>query len=501
MSCSNSNESNEINKDNIVSKIDQAFFEAEVYDNDKALISVLFFIENNKVNIKDSCVLSKISHLKALKSNALNEHIKLLKYVNRGILIAENCDDNVVKIALNNLLGIFYFRNKNFPFAIKYYNKAIFYGEKSANKSFLIDTYFNLSSLYANLNDWDEVIINAQKGIAAIEKSNSKESRLKYFYTFLAKAYTNLNKHKLSEINLINATKIAEKLKEKTNDKQDYIKAYREIYLTYAELSKNQKEYDLAYKFMKASDSLLELKSKIQQDRNKIIFDTEKALEKELFESKEKLIFNYTIITVGSILFLLIGIFFIYKNYKFSKRLRNVLNEKEELNAKLKYNFKELKETHKSLVSKNEEINSLLKFNKQTLFTKTLKISNYKDAVNNVIKHINKLTENNASIKSAKMHSITRSLQQIISEEDVWVDFKLQFEKNKPNFFKRLLEKSPNLSINELKHCAFVAVNLKSKEVANIINLSPRSVETTRYRIKKKLKLKDQTLQEFLDDL
>ena len=56
----------------------------------------------------------------------------------------------------------------------------------------------------------------------------------------------------------------------------------------------------------------------------------------------------------------------------------------------------------------------------------------------------------------------------------------------------------PKLSISEQKHCAYVAVNLKSKEVATILNLSPRSVETTRYRIKKKLNLKEKSLVEFL---
>ncbi|MCI2227810.1 LuxR C-terminal-related transcriptional regulator [Polaribacter sp. MSW13] len=498
--CSHKNSINEITIGNLEEKIDEAFLDSEIYDKTETLIPVLFFIDRNNIIIKDSCVLSKVYHLKAIRNYTLSETDNLLENTKQGIIIAEKCDKYVVKTALNNLLGIFFRGKKDYRSAINYYNKAIFYGEKNNDKQFVVDTYFSLCQVHANKKDWNDVLINAEKGIAAIEKSNSKLSRLKYFHTFLAQAYTNLEEYNLAKIHLSNAIDLTEKSR-KRNVPDDILKSYRAIYIIYAELNKKQNNFDLAYQFMKSSDSLLVLKNQIEKEKNSIFLNTESSLEKELFNTNNKVIFNHKIIIIGSILFLLISFFFIFKSHQFSNKLKKTLSEKKELNTKLLSNFDALEETNNGLIAKNEEIASLLKFNEQTLLTKTLKISNYKDAVNNVIKNINKLIEQKENIKSVKMHSVNRSLQQIISEEDFWIDFKIQFKKNRPEFFDKLLERLPTLTVTEQKHCAYIAVNLKSKEVANILNLSPRSVETTRYRIKKKLKIENETLQEFLSKL
>ncbi len=500
VNCSNQNSNKKITTNTLEEKINQAFLDSELEDKTSTLLPVLFFIDNNSITFNDPCILSKVYHLRALKHYTLNEGDSLVKNAKKGVLFAEKCNTYEVKTALNNLLGIFYSNKKDSLLAIDSYNKALFYGEKNKDKTFVVDTYFSLCRLHANLKDWTKVIANAKKGIAAIEKSNYKQTRLKYFHTFLAEAYVNLGDYQLAEINLSKAIKITKKLKGKEKQ-EDLIKSYRAIYLIYAELNKKQKKYDLAYQFMKSSDSLLLLKIKYQNEKNNVFLDTENALENELLKSNKRIIYNHRIITVGSILFLLISFYFIRRSYQFSNKLKISLEEKEALNDQLLCNFAKLEDTNNGLISKNEEIKSLLKFNEDTLLTKTLKISNYKDAVNNVIKKITTLIEEKESIKSVKMHSINRSLQEIISEEDFWEDFKIQFTKNRPYFFERLLKKSPNLSITEQKHCAYIAVNLKSKEVATILSLSPRSVETTRYRIKKKLELENETLQEFLSKL
>lgn len=58
------------------------------------------------------------------------------------------------------------------------------------------------------------------------------------------------------------------------------------------------------------------------------------------------------------------------------------------------------------------------------------------------------------------------------------------------------------LSQNDLKHCAYIKVKLTSKEIARIMNISPKSVQMIRYRLKKKMNLgKDDDLYEFIRGL
>ncbi|SDS14437.1 regulatory protein, luxR family [Polaribacter sp. KT25b] len=501
--CSNKTDSLEININNLEEKIDQAFLDSELHDNTQPLIPVLFFIDNHKVNFTDPCILSKINHLRALKKYTLSKSEDFLGNLKKGVDEAEFCNDYAVKTALNNLLGIFYHgKNKN-SLSVEYYNKAVYFGELNKDKTFVVDTYFSLCRLYTEENDWKRVLINAEKGIIAIGKSKSKLPRLKYFHIFLAEANINLSKFKLAEANLLIASKLTNKLADTLTtikEEEDFLKSSRQISLTNAKLNRKQKNFDLAYKYLKASDSLLILNNLSQNELNRAFLSTESELEDKLLKSNKAVIFNQKLILVGSILFLLICFYLIFKSNQFSNKLKFALKEKDKLNEKLHNNYDKLEEVHSGLIAKNAEINTLLKYNEQTLFTKTLKISNYKDAVNNVVKNIDKLIENKETIESVKMHSVNRSLQQVISEEEIWEDFKIEFEKNRPDFFEKLITKCESLSITEQKHCAYVAVNLKSKEVASILNLSPRSVETTRYRIKKKLEL-EESLQGFLNGL
>jgi len=70
-----------------------------------------------------------------------------------------------------------------------------------------------------------------------------------------------------------------------------------------------------------------------------------------------------------------------------------------------------------------------------------------------------------------------------------WEGFKIQFQKVHPEFFNLLLKVQANLTQNELRMCAYIKMNMTTKEIANILNISDRSIQTSRYRLKKKLNL------------
>jgi len=499
-SCTNSYKNNEINKKNVEEKIEEAFIQSELFDKTKPVIPILFFIDNKGIVFDDKCIQSKVFYLRAIKSYTLNDLESLLKNINLGLKVVENCPNSITKALFNNLLGIYYTRKQDTELAIKHYDKAIFYGENNKEKAFIVDAYINRCNLYLKKKNWQKVIENANQGILIIVNSKYKSERLKYFYTNLSEAYINLKEYDLAEEILLKAIETIAK-EEKNNPKKDHIKFYRKLYLNKAYLNENTGKFDIAYKYMKSSDSLAVLTNELSADKLSDFVEKEKELKDKLFKSNKDLIFYHRIIISGALLFFIISLFLIYRLQNFSKKLKTSLADKITLNNQLSKNFYKLDEVHKKLIAKNEEVEKLLKYNEHLLLTKTLKISNYKDAVNNVIKKIDFLIEEKETTPNTKLLSLNRSLQQIISEEEIWEDFKAQFEKNRPDFFKKLLAISPDLSVINQKHCAYVAINLKSKEVANILNLSARSVETTRYRIKKKLEVGEETLQEFLNKL
>ena len=73
--------------------------------------------------------------------------------------------------------------------------------------------------------------------------------------------------------------------------------------------------------------------------------------------------------------------------------------------------------------------------------------------------------------------------------EDDWESFALHFDQVHTDFLRRLKEKFPQLSPKDLKLCAYLRMNLTTKDIAPLLNISVRGVEISRYRLRKKMNI------------
>ncbi len=102
-------------------------------------------------------------------------------------------------------------------------------------------------------------------------------------------------------------------------------------------------------------------------------------------------------------------------------------------------------------------------------------------------------------ITSKELKKIIQSINYIGDKEQDWVTMETEFNIVNANYLTRLKESYPTLSRTELRHCIFIKLHVPTKELAELMNIEPRSVEAARYRIKKKLKLSEKVdLIEFL---
>ena len=96
---------------------------------------------------------------------------------------------------------------------------------------------------------------------------------------------------------------------------------------------------------------------------------------------------------------------------------------------------------------------------------------------------------------------VRRSIQRNIKEDENWEKFEENFNLVYDNFMKKLTEQFPDLKANDKKLCAYLRMGLSSKEMASLLNTTLRSIETARYRLRKKLNLKQgQNLTSFIQD-
>ena len=74
-----------------------------------------------------------------------------------------------------------------------------------------------------------------------------------------------------------------------------------------------------------------------------------------------------------------------------------------------------------------------------------------------------------------------------------WEHFKLYFERVHADFFKNIHEQNPNLTSSDLRLSAFLLLQFNSKEIAQVLNITPESVRKRKQRIKEKMNLDKNT--------
>ncbi|OCX51938.1 transcriptional regulator [Mucilaginibacter sp. PPCGB 2223] len=154
----------------------------------------------------------------------------------------------------------------------------------------------------------------------------------------------------------------------------------------------------------------------------------------------------------------------------------NIKNE--QLQADLESKSRELANSAMNIVYKNELL--------QKLRTEIIEL---KDAAGK-------------KLAPEQLKHIQRVIDEGMTDERDWNVFETSFNGAHENFFKKLKADHPDLVPNDLKLCAYLRMNMSSKEIASLLNISLRGVEIRRYRLRKKLDLPhDKNLSEFLLEL
>ena len=143
----------------------------------------------------------------------------------------------------------------------------------------------------------------------------------------------------------------------------------------------------------------------------------------------------------------------------------------------------ELESSQKLIQLRNEKLEIDIDSKNRELAISTMSLIK-KNEFLNTIKTV--LQENNSPNQLKKVIKI---IDNNINNTDDWKLFKEAFDNADKDFLKIVKEKHPSLTPNDLKLCAYLRLNLSSKEIAPLLNISPRSVEVKRYRLRKKMDL------------
>lgn len=148
------------------------------------------------------------------------------------------------------------------------------------------------------------------------------------------------------------------------------------------------------------------------------------------------------------------------RNLQEKERIAQILNEK--LQDEIENKNRELAISTMSIVKKNRFLSSL------------------------------KSQLNTVPDKDRNIRSVLREIDRNINSEDDWKFFEDAFNNADKDFLRGIRTKHASLTNHDLRLCAYLRLNLSSKEIAPLLNISVKSVEMKRYRLRKKLDLPHQ---------
>lgn len=203
---------------------------------------------------------------------------------------------------------------------------------------------------------------------------------------------------------------------------------------------------------------------------------------------------------IGYIL-ILCGILYLVSRYQ-RRKFASQQQKYEEEQDRLRYLHQlELEANEKQIVQlKNDKLESDVNFKNKELASVTMHLvqrgkllSNIKEDLVRLQRHIDNPTG------AQEFKKVIRLLNDDESNEEDWEHFSIHFDQVHSNFLANLKGRYPTLTSTDLKLCAYLRMNLSSKEIAQLMNISLRGVEISRYRLRKKLNVpSDANLYDYL---
>lgn len=464
---------------------------------------------------------------------AQGNYDKAISFFSQVLVMDEEREiEEYISIDLNNI-GKVYSSWKKYDRAIEYYTEALENAILAGNISMQAIRLSNIGQAYEALNNYDTALDYLNRALE-IDNKQGNRGKVGIRLSHIGLVFIKQGKYDESLRNLNDALIIFEELGQlssqaitlnhlgnlmhvqgKFNKALEYfvrslgiskskgmkaqeLRSLKSISDVYQNLGSFKKSLNYYKQYSALNDSIFDEEKHRQIAEFEARYDTEKK-EKEnaILKQEAKIQRNQKIIFITSGLALLIvAILFIFL---FSTKRKSLiqskkLNQRENELHKLDMEKREKENEHlQEVLFAEEQINKLQKEKLQQknreLSTATLHILNKNEVLGNIRKMAEQTVEDDRMDKSACFINLIREIDSNTNLDEQWDQFKLHFESVHKGFFEKLTRDFPNLTQNELKLCAYLRMNLSTKEIARMLNIGTESVTTKRYRLRKKLNL------------
>lgn len=434
----------------------------------KALEAYLESIEICEEIKDDNLMATNLSNIAIIYQN-LDENQKALEYQFRVLAMNKGQNSGLIADSYNNI-GLSYKLLGKLDSAEYYFEKAINMADSLGIKDKYSIALNNLGTLFFDSENFDKALDLFNRAVKISEETGDVRA-IAFYQNNIAAIYFKTGKHLQAVEKAANSLELALSI----NSKNEIRESYHLLSEANYELGEYQKAFDYLKLFNQLSDSLQSENALKEIEKLKSRFElSEKEKELkiknqkiEIYKKNEKIDkLNQIAMSVSiGFLVLLAIVLILYQRRQLKKN--KLIQEKESALMEAKLRNSELEKRHlvTELEYKNQEITNF-----------AIHIVEKNDFLENL--------KNIAENDSSKLKTLISQNLNIEKERE---EFRAQVEQINQGFFLKLNEQFPSLTKHETRLAALLRLNLSSKEISTLLNISPSSVDMNRHRLRKKI--------------
>ncbi|OJJ17762.1 hypothetical protein BKI52_28280 [marine bacterium AO1-C] len=499
----------------IAQEIKNERYESMVYNS----IAITYMRQENKAKalefyIKSLKLKEKIGFHRGAARTATNiaeiylhnkEYDKAKEYYDKYFDIAQKMPESKAKTILTadalTRLGNFLFAQQQYKEALAKLHQSLNISTKAKLTSQIFETKGVIGRVYHDQQKYKEAIRWYDEVIEGLEKINSKTST--GTYTLLAaQVLTKLNNLDKAREYLVKGLRIANEVKNPNLKMDAYLKHY-EFFKKNKESSKALQYYE---KYTEIKDSLFTETKEKQIAGIKIAFETEKKEQQIVLLQKEKTVIaqdkkiSRLIAGVIGVVLLLVTIstVLIISGQRIKMRKNKEIWAKEQTIYEKEQRIAE--EKNRRTKAEKEKLESELNLKNQQLTSHTLHMIQKNQTLNEINVQVNQIRQQK-SITDAKklLNRLSNLIDYGINVDKDWESFQRIFDQLHPSFYNSLKVQYPLLTSSDLHLSALLKLNLNTKEIASLLNITPKSTQMKRHRLRQKMNIdSDARLTEFM---
>ncbi len=449
--------------------------------------------------------------------NALKYYLQAKTMVDAAVIDNPNAVElNLLKVDVRIKMGTLYLQLKNFKKSIHYQEEALAIVEKADERTpekeriiRKLKIYNNMAAVFISQSDYETALVyfrNALELNKSVNDSNYESSILNnigichmelkeldlashYFQKSLgirkqtndepgqAQVLNNLGKNEVFRKNMNQALEYFNQsflISKKTGNNASMLVSLESLSTLNDNLGNYRQALIYHKEFKALNDKIFNLESKTaiasleathQREQDK------KAYELKLKQSEADKLQNI-VLAVVLFLVLVVAVFIIFV---MRSRIRTARLQQEKLSLE-----------SENLYLAQQTLEENLEFKERELTAKALYMLKNDELMTRVTENLNKVKRSLNKENHLLIEQVITDLK-LSQRNNAWEEFETHFTKVHSQFYQSLQQKFPTLTPNEKKLCAFLRLNMSTKDISAITNQTVNSITVARTRLRKKL--------------